>query len=134
MINDNTTSYIYDSFKLYFPLTASKTVDYRRLSLHEIEVYLDDGETVIFDEFERAIRHKPYVGASDQAWMQEFSMRLYKAILHSRIPQKEVAERAGISPSALSNYLSRRNTPTIANIRKLCNILDCPMSYLLDLE
>jgi phage repressor protein C with HTH and peptisase S24 domain len=44
--------------------------------------------------------------------------------------QREVADRIGVSPQAVSQWERGEDTPTLPNLTKLAAILDCPLSWL----
>lgn len=55
--------------------------------------------------------------------------------LHMRnVSQKELAERLGISPSAVSNWTKGKNTPDIENLVAICKILNISVNELLGEE
>lgn len=47
--------------------------------------------------------------------------------LHSKLRQREVAERAGITSSMLSSYESGKKAPTLATLSKILQAMECSL-------
>jgi transcriptional regulator with XRE-family HTH domain len=59
-----------------------------------------------------------------------FSERLKKAMAERNISQAELSVLTGIGRSSISQYLSGKNQPKDATIKKLAEALDCSADYL----
>lgn len=49
---------------------------------------------------------------------------------HSRITQKEIAEKTGIAQPLISQYLSGKSTPTEKNLQKLADFFNVPIQQI----
>lgn len=61
-----------------------------------------------------------------------FSYRLKQAISASGLKQKEIAKRIGVSEITISRYCKGTQTPTNANLSALADVLNVPLSTLVD--
>ena len=57
--------------------------------------------------------------------LREFSQRLKSRMLRLDVQQNELAERLGLEPGAVSNWINARNMPKGKNLRKLAQELHC---------
>ena len=55
-------------------------------------------------------------------------------IEHSAKTKVEIAKAIGITPSSLSQYLSGRAQPSLANLSRLCNFLDISADDILEVH
>ena len=55
-------------------------------------------------------------------------------IKQSRLSQKEIAEKLGVSKAAITNWLNGSNSPNMEVLANLCTILSIPMSKMLSDE
>ena len=55
-------------------------------------------------------------------------------IKNSRLSQKEIAEKLGVSRAAITNWLNGSNSPNMEVLANLCTILNVPMSKMLSDE
>ena len=55
-------------------------------------------------------------------------------IKNSRLSQKEIAEKLGVSKAAITNWLNGSNSPNMEVLANLCTILNVPMSKMLSDE
>jgi len=55
-------------------------------------------------------------------------------IRSSKLSQKEIAEKLGVSKAAITNWLNGSNSPNMEILANLCTILDVPMSKMLSDE
>lgn len=55
-------------------------------------------------------------------------------IKNSRLSQKEIAEKLGVSRAAITNWLNGSNSPNMELLANLCTILNVPMSKMLSDE
>ena len=62
------------------------------------------------------------------------TQRLIVAFRNSGMTQKEICEKTGINPGALSSYLSGRYFPKQKALEALSNILSVPIDYLMGIE
>ena len=62
------------------------------------------------------------------------SENIKREIEQSGIKKSEIALALGVSRATVSQYLSGRAQPTLANLSKLCTILDCSADDILCLK
>ena len=60
-----------------------------------------------------------------------FAARLQSARQLRKLSQSELAEKAGLQPSAISHFENDRRSPSFDNLKTLANVLDVPTDYLL---
>ncbi len=66
--------------------------------------------------------------------LKDIQKRLRDEIKSSNLTQKEIAERLGINPSTVSNYLSLDKFPAIDTFANLCEILEVSADEILGLK
>ena len=59
---------------------------------------------------------------------------LNKYIKNSKMSQKEIAEKLGVSKAAITNWLNGSNSPNMEVLANLCMVLNVPMSKMLSDE
>lgn len=64
----------------------------------------------------------------------ELADKLRDLRLKSKLSQKEVAKRLGISPSIISAYECSDRTPSVETLMALASLYNCSSDYLLGLE
>lgn len=60
----------------------------------------------------------------DQVVKNQFSRRLYNALVAKGLTQSELARRAGLNRAAVSSYATARSLPNPANLAALAKVLD----------
>jgi transcriptional regulator with XRE-family HTH domain len=60
-----------------------------------------------------------------------FAARLQSARQLRKMSQSELAEKAGLQPSAISHFENDRRSPSFDNLKTLANALNVPTDYLL---
>jgi transcriptional regulator with XRE-family HTH domain len=60
-----------------------------------------------------------------------FAERLQSARDLRKMSQSELAEKAGLQPSAISHFENNRRSPSFDNLKMLANVLNVPTDYLL---
>ena len=60
-----------------------------------------------------------------------FSARLQAMRILRGLSQSELAEKAGLQPSAISHFENQRRSPSFDNLKALSNALDVSTDYLL---
>ena len=69
-----------------------------------------------------------------EEWKETFAENL-KSILDERgMTQRELAEDSGVSTTAISEYISKRQTPNIMAIINIAYALDMEVSELVDFD
>ena len=64
----------------------------------------------------------------------ELAEKLRALRLQSKLSQKEVAKRLGVSPSIVSAYENSERTPSVEILLALASLYKCSSDYLLGLE
>lgn len=59
---------------------------------------------------------------------------LREAIMKKRMTMSEVSKRTGVSISSISQYLSGRCAPNNVNAKKLAEVLDVSVAYIMGLD
>lgn len=67
----------------------------------------------------------------DQVVRDQFSRRLYKAIVEKGWTQAELARQVNFNRAAISSYITARSLPTPSNLTKLAKVLDMAPEELL---
>ncbi len=70
----------------------------------------------------------------DKTLDEKISENLKFEIEHSGKKKIEIARALGIDSSSLSQYLSGRTLPTLANLSKLCNFIGCSADDILEIK
>ena len=61
--------------------------------------------------------------------MNNLQTKLKHRLLDLGITQKELADKMGVHKQVIANWLNGSRNPKRENIKKLCEILDLPMSF-----
>ena len=56
-----------------------------------------------------------------------FDYWLWDRLQEKEITQEQLAQQAGMSPSAITLYLARRRSPTLATLTKILTVLDATL-------
>ena len=64
----------------------------------------------------------------------ELAEKLRALRLQSKLSQKEIAKRLGVSPSIVSAYETSERTPSVEVLLALASLYKCSSDYLLGLE
>ncbi len=59
--------------------------------------------------------------------------RLRAEITNSKLTQKEIAFKIGVSPQTVSKYMKKNIFPALDTLAKLCKLLDIKSDYILGL-
>lgn len=66
--------------------------------------------------------------------LKDIQERLREAIKNSGIPQKEIAEKIGVSAQTVSKYMCTDALPALDTLAKLCKLLDVKSDYILGIS
>lgn len=119
--------YLYKNFALYYRELAERVTDYDETDIGELTLYLDNGETIIYDDIHQSVRTLPI--DSDRMTVEEcrseFGKRL-KSLLERRcMSQRELANMIGVSEMTISNYMLGKATPNFYTLDKMARALHC---------
>ena len=67
-------------------------------------------------------------------WQRHFACRILGLMGDRDMSQTELAKEAGISDSALSNYLSYKRTPSAVAVNNLAHALDVTADSLINID
>ena len=123
---------IFESFQLYFPAIADDVVDWYPSGSEEITAILKDRSRVIYNAFDQVLRTIDDAEIVEDDWVKEFGRRLDKQIRFNFTSQKELADKTGISTSAISNYIKGKGNPSMCTVLKLAAALNCSVTSLTD--
>ena len=123
---------LFESFKLYFPPFARRTVKYAAENQFDLIVTLDDGMVLLYDDSENTIRTLPSDSNNmeEDDFRAEFASRLRKRMYRTGISQLELSERTGIPVPMISNYMTGKNTPSFYKVDKIAKALGCSVDVL----
>ena len=60
--------------------------------------------------------------------------RLIEELTNSKFTKKEIADKMGVSPEMITQYITTNKLPTLENFAKLCKELDLSADYILGLK
>jgi len=85
--------------------------------------------SLFFNFFVQIIKfhYKPY------RKMKDFSEKLKKALKDKKLSQKALSQKIEMSEVGFSNMISN-NSLKVETLEKICEVLDVPISYFLDIE
>lgn len=126
----------FEQFRLRCPMWVDKAVKY--VPRHEtiIRVYLENGDYVDYDTRNETYRYiskdrlKERSTITDENCRSAFAKNLHELMRARLISQQVLTERSGISQAMLSKYLREKSTPTLTNIKKIAQALDCGIEEL----
>lgn len=123
----NTSEKMFKEFSLYFPVTAEKAIDYRETSRYELTIKLSNGDMVLYDDIDKAIRTLPkdLDNLTEVECRLEFGRRLRKIMYMKGITQVELSRRTGITQPMLSKYINGESSPSFYYTDKIAKALRC---------
>ena len=69
-------------------------------------------------------RHKYNEAYTESEWLDIFADNLAGYLKSKRISQEEFADKAGLTPSAISRYLNKQRMPTVRAVINMFYALD----------
>ena len=124
--------YTEENLKLYFPHVYEMMVDHKELNDSEVEIKLDDGRMLYYNDLNRRMRSLPNNNRelTEDECRSEFGLRLKNVLWKKNITQTELANISGIPRETISRYISGKITPSFFTVDKLAKALDCSMDEL----
>ena len=110
--------YLYENYKLYFPLIAKRSVSWKQTDLFELEINNEDGSIDIYNDMDHSLGRKIDT-RTDAGWKKEFARRLRKKIAMRGITQTNISELTGISQPLLSLYTQGKSLPSALKVSAL---------------
>lgn len=122
---------LYD-FEVHYPSYARDVVDYWECCIYELAVKMYDGEVLIYDYINKAIRRAPSYGdeLTEQECKNEFGLRLQRILYSKGMTQEDLADAIGISRTMVNHYITGRINPSFTKVDKICRALKCSMDEL----
>ena len=122
--------YLYENYKLYFPLIAKRSVSWKQTDLFELEINNEDGSIDIYNDMDHSLGRKIDT-RTDAGWRKEFARRLRKKIVMRGVTQVSLGEMTGISQQLLSLYTQGKTLPSVQKASALAKALDCSVNDLI---
>lgn len=98
----------------------------------ELTVTTKNGKRYVYDGLTKSLRQLPsrFEDINDHIFKREFGIRLRRKMMLKGITQQMLSKTIGVSPSAISNYLTEKNSPTLYVAEKLARALECSVQDL----
>lgn len=118
---------LFKEFSYYFPYVAKHAVSYEAEDEDTLIIKMNDGDVLIFDNWEKWFRHVPRDSnnMSEQECKDEFSFRLRQMMARRKFTQVQLAEKTGITQALISSYVSGKRLPSFYNLDKIAKVLRC---------
>jgi DNA-binding Xre family transcriptional regulator len=121
------------NFKLWFPSTAKKAIEYE-VDGDLLIAILNDGTTVCYDDMFNTIctiKNNSDECLTDLQIRREFGRRVYRKMLRRNMSQRDLSEMSGLSEVMLSRYLTGKAAPGLQAIYKIAKALNCSTDELI---
>ena len=121
------------NFEMADPLAYDKMVCHEMPDNYSLIVTLDNGRKLLYDQLSDSTRYlntDPY-NMSEEEIIFEFQFKLHRRMIMLGYDRVRLSEETGISVSMIGRYLNGTSTPSIINIMKIANVLDCTVNELL---
>lgn len=124
----------FDKFEEYYPVIATKVVDWYPSGRNTIVVILTDGSKMEYHNVLNSIRNIPNIVDEDEfteeSYQRDFSYNLMNKMVDAGFDQSLLSEKTGISQVSISKYLNRKALPSIYNCEKIARALGCSIEEL----
>lgn len=123
---------ILDNLQRTYPFLYEKMESYEIISNYDIHIKMNDGSTVLYDDFDKSFRTLPAHSdeMTEEQCRREFAYRLYNLMRRKCITQQELGDKTGISQPQISLYLNARSLPSFYNVDKIAKALGCSVDEL----
>jgi len=123
-----------DEVKAFVTRTVARQGDERRNVFHLAAEAKSTGETIGdgFIILQRKGLAELGWGVDPRHWHQGLGTQIGRALLG--LSQAELGQKAGLQPSAISHFESRRRSPSFDNLRRLADALSVTLDFLLGRE
>ena len=122
--------YLYENFKLYFPMIEKGCISWKQTDLFELEIHNKDGSIDIYDDMNHSLGPKIDT-STDAGWKKEFARRLRKKIAMKGITQDNLSKLTGIGQPLLSLYTQGKSLPSAQKVSSLAKALNCSVNDLI---
>lgn len=125
-MNRNVNQLIHN-FKQMYRRMYERMIDYKQLTDHDILVVLDNGDKVLYDDFDKTYRMLPYdiYNLSEESYGIEFGKRLSSLMIRKGVTQYDLSCLTGLSQSTLSRYINGISVPNVYNFNKIIKAVRC---------
>ena len=122
--------YLYENFKLYFPMIEKHCIGWRQTDKFELEIDDEDGYVYIYNDMDHSLGRKIDT-SKDIGWRKEFARRLRKKMAMKGITQANISRLTGIGQPLLSFYTQGKSLPSAQKVSALAKALDCSVTDLI---
>lgn len=114
-------------------------VDWYPNGKYEVVAILDDGTRVIYNCLEGTARYIHCRSADtneldEDEWRKIFAIKLLQKLRDKSLTQLELSEISGVSKISISLYVRGKALPSLYNLTKIANALNCDVSELVNIE
>lgn len=82
--------------------------------------------------YEKQKENKYNESMSELEWLDIFGDNLRDMLEDANMTQRDLADEAGLSESAISQYIHKQKIPSLKSIINIAYALDCSMDELID--
>ena len=115
----------------------SDIVSRTKISDSECVFEFNNGDKYLFDSVGDIVKRIGYPELdhiTDELWKKEFARRLKKMSIRKGYCMKDVAEKLRVSENTMSRYMTGKTIPGAYTVKRLSEILDCSVQYLVDFD
>lgn len=123
---------IFNNFIMYHKYLAKDVLRWNYIDIFEIEIFLKNGDRVIYDDFSQTIIPIQNL-EGENLWKFNFGRRLKKRISLSGLTHAEVANVVGVSRTLITDYTNGKYIPNAFVVSKIAKVLNCTVSDLIDI-
>lgn len=123
-----------DSFYMDYPDMRGNVTNIRKGCRNELIVDTTDGRRYSYDILEHTLLRLPIGRITDSDFKLIFGAKLRRALSSRFISQQDFANSLGITPMAVSRYISGKRMPTYVQIYNMTKILNCSLRELIYTE
>ena len=136
-MGDYGDDYMQMKFCIITARRESDIVSRTKISDSEYIFEFKDGDRYLFDFVGDVVRRIGYPEldyVTDELWKKEFARRLKKMAVRKGYCMRDVAEKLGVSENTMSHYMTGKTIPGAYTVKRLSEILDCSVQYLVDFD
>ena len=122
--------YLYENFKLYFPMIEKHCIGWRQTDKFELEIHNKDGSIDIYNDMNHSLGPKIDT-RTDAGWKKEFARRLRKKIAMKGITQDNLSKLTGIGQPLLSLYTQGKSLPSAQKVSAIAKAIGCSANDLI---
>lgn len=130
-MNRRQYQYIFDDFVENCPGLATTVKSWEPKGPKTIRVYLNNGDSVIYNYVLQGIRSVRSNNGTEDDWKRDFRDVLVEKMADYDYTQAELAQAIGVSQPAISSYLNKRSVPNGYVLSKLAKLFDCSLDELM---